>query len=138
VIRSVQKKVLTYRAESWWYRVGDTALPTRVSKRAHYEDDAIEVCVHKSSRDLLIGHQVRIKRMPPVPMVCGDYFVALLYLTDFYAEVQVVFINHFFRLVSVGTDEKNYLIVVRNGTVQVPNNTDVQHVDKLLMRGFDG
>lgn len=138
MIRDIPKKVLSYREGSWWYKVEDTALPTMISSDEYYEDDAIALLVHRSDRDVLIGHQVLIKQAPPVPMVCGDYIVALLYTTEFYAEMKIVFANHFFRLLSVGTMDKNYLIVIRNGTVQVPDSEDVQHVDKLLMRNFNG
>lgn len=134
MIRTVRKKVLTYMGRSWWYRVGDTALPTRISDEAYYEDRNIEVLIHQTERGVLVGHQVYLKRIPPVPMVCGDFFVVLPYTTEFYAEMQIVFANHFIRLDSVGTRDRNYLIAIRNGTVEVPDCTEAKPVEELLVK----
>lgn len=132
MIRLVPKKVLTYRDGSWWFRVGDTARQTILSSEEHYEDACLEVSVHKSEKKALVGHQVRVKLQPPVPMLCCDYVAAVIYTRDFYSEIRTIFANHFFRVLAVGTVEKNYLIVVRNGKVHVPNNSQVRSVESML------
>lgn len=149
MIRLVPKRVLTYRNHSWWFRVGDTAKPTIQSNEdrysmfykdddepEYYDDSAIEVIIHRSEKGVLVGHQVRVKVNPPVPMLCDNYTATIIYTRNFYSAISIVFVNHFFRLLSVGVYDKNYMIVVRNGRVDIPtNDVAIRSVESMLTQG---